>query len=238
MKSNVLVLGDGLLGSEIIKQTGWNYISRKKDKFDFIDITTYWKIVRQYDPNIILNCIGYTNTYSEEKQKHWNVNVEGIVGLSNYCEDENIKLVHISTDYLYAGSVERAKETDVPVINRNWYSYTKLVADGIIQTMLENFYLIIRTSFKPYPFPYDMAITNQVGNFDYVNKIAELIIQVVGKGANGIYNIGTNTKNIYELAIKTKPNIIGMYKFLHPSMPENITMNLNKMNLLLGTNYV
>jgi len=30
----VVVLGDGLLGSEIVKQTGWDCLSRKKDKFD------------------------------------------------------------------------------------------------------------------------------------------------------------------------------------------------------------
>ena len=28
---NVLVLGDGILGSEFVKQTGWDYLSRKKD---------------------------------------------------------------------------------------------------------------------------------------------------------------------------------------------------------------
>ena len=28
---NILVLGDGLLGSEIINQTKWDYMSRKKD---------------------------------------------------------------------------------------------------------------------------------------------------------------------------------------------------------------
>ena len=27
-----LILGDGLLGSELVKQTNWDYISRKKDK--------------------------------------------------------------------------------------------------------------------------------------------------------------------------------------------------------------
>jgi hypothetical protein len=32
---NILILGDGLLGSELIKQTGWDYISRKKNGFDF-----------------------------------------------------------------------------------------------------------------------------------------------------------------------------------------------------------
>ena len=31
MKSSKLILGDGLLGSELVKQTDWDFISRKKD---------------------------------------------------------------------------------------------------------------------------------------------------------------------------------------------------------------
>ena len=33
----VLVLGDGLLGSEIIKQTGWDYLSHSKDGIDVVE---------------------------------------------------------------------------------------------------------------------------------------------------------------------------------------------------------
>ena len=36
----VLVLGDGLLGSEIVRQTNWDCISRKKDGFDINDISS------------------------------------------------------------------------------------------------------------------------------------------------------------------------------------------------------
>ena len=39
MKPNRLILGDGLLGSEIVKQTGWDYASRKKDGIDFTSVT-------------------------------------------------------------------------------------------------------------------------------------------------------------------------------------------------------
>jgi hypothetical protein len=38
---SVLIIGDGLLGSEIIKQTGSDYISRKKDRIYFTEISTY-----------------------------------------------------------------------------------------------------------------------------------------------------------------------------------------------------
>ena len=34
MEKKILILGDGLLAKELIKQTGWDYISRKKDGFD------------------------------------------------------------------------------------------------------------------------------------------------------------------------------------------------------------
>ena len=60
-----LILGDGLLGSELVKQTGWNYISRKKDGIDFTDYSTYEYLLESY--NEIINCIAYTDTYSGEK---------------------------------------------------------------------------------------------------------------------------------------------------------------------------
>ena len=37
----VLVLGDGLLGSELVKQSGWEYMSRKKDGFDIDNIRKF-----------------------------------------------------------------------------------------------------------------------------------------------------------------------------------------------------
>ena len=45
----VLVLGDGLLGNEVCKQTGWNYISRKKDGIDFTNIESYVNFLSGYD---------------------------------------------------------------------------------------------------------------------------------------------------------------------------------------------
>ena len=74
----VLVLGDGLLGSEIIKQTEWDYISRKKDGFD-ITISSF-DCLLNYDT--IINCIAYTDTYSDDKEKHWNINYKSVISLA------------------------------------------------------------------------------------------------------------------------------------------------------------
>jgi dTDP-4-dehydrorhamnose reductase len=59
-----------------------------------------------------------------------------------------IKLVHLLT-YLYSGSVSNASESDVPVHCNNWYGYTKLLADGLVQLESNN-YLICRCTHKLY----------------------------------------------------------------------------------------
>jgi dTDP-4-dehydrorhamnose reductase len=225
--NKVLILGDGLLGKELHKQTGWDFISRKTDTLDINNVRAFIPKNNFQTPihNIIVNCVANTNTYSTDKDSHWNTNVKFVDDLIDFCNDYNIKLVHISTDYVYAGSVTNASEEDVPVHCNTWYGYTKLVSDALIQLRCKN-HLLIRCTHKPYPFPYDGAWIDQIGNFDYVYKIATLIIQSINKNLNGLYNLGTETKTMYELASKTKK----VEKTFSPSnVPKNQSMNLNKL---------
>lgn len=221
---NILVLGDGLLGSEIIKQTGWDYLSQDKDNIDaannFIGLM---KILDDIKPDVIVNCIGYTNTYDPEKKKHWDLNYKFVVNLADYCDNRDIDLVHISTDYIFANSTGgSAKEDDIPVHQETWYAYTKLLSDGYVQ-LIQN-YLLIRCSFKPTPFPYEKAFNNVMGNFDYVDVIAGQIIDLIKEERKGIWNVGTDFKSIYDLAVKTKPEIGCWHS---PKLP-TIEMDLTK----------
>ena len=219
----ILVLGDGLLGSEIVKQTGWDYISRKKDGFD-ICIPNYQQFdIHTY--NVIINCIANTNTYSENKEEHWSVNYKGVANLVDFCNQFKIKLVHISTDYVYTNSITNASENDVPIHGNNWYSYKKLLGDAYVELKSNN-YLICRETHKPNPFPYDKAWIDQIGNFDYVDVMSDLIIQLVKNNNTGLFNIGTKTKTIFELASQTNPVKVA---FRPSETPGNTTMNLNKL---------
>jgi len=227
--SSILVLGDGLLGSEIVKQTGWNYISRKKDKFDFNDISTYHNLLEGYDT--IINCIANTNTYSTDKQSMQSTNYLSVINLVEYCLEKNAKLVHISTDYVYANSIPFASEVDLPLISPNWYTYYKLLADEYAHSKAANS-LICRCSFKPNPFPYKSAWTDLTGNFDSVDTIASLIIKLIHKDACGIFNIGTETKTMYELAKRTNSEV---QPILGPKeAPKDLTLNLERMRTVLS----
>ena len=129
-QNKILVIGDGILGSEIIKQTNWDYISRKKDGIEFTILETYNNKMLNYDT--IFNCVAFTETYSEDKNTSREINYVAVTKLSDFCTIHNKKLIHISTDYLYSNSVENAKEDDLPLVSENWYTYHKLLADEYI----------------------------------------------------------------------------------------------------------
>ena len=226
---NCVVLGDGLLGSEIIKQTDWDYISRKKNGIDAVNFEQWSNLLQNYDT--IINCIGFTKTYENNQKDSWNLNVVFVNQLVDYCNNNSKKLVHISTDYLYAGSVPNATENDVPIPVNTWYGYSKLVGDGIVQLNSKN-HLVCRLSHKPNPFPYDSAWSDIHTNCDFADVISSLVIQLVNKNANGVFNVGTELKSIYDLAKKSKHEIKKINKPSH--VPNDISMNLDKLKHFLN----
>ena len=225
---NKLILGYGLLGSELVKKTGWDYISRKKDGIDFTDFSSYRDFIKDYD--VIINCIAHTDTYSEDRDKHWSINYEGVDTLVHLCNVLHKKLVHISTDFVYANSKSNVSENDVPVHCENWYGYTKLLGDGHVQ-LKSNDFLLLRGTHKKEPFLFEEGLVNQVGNFDYVDKVSDIIINLIEGNANGVYNIGTELKTMYDLAKRTKDNVIPANKTFYSSQPVDVSMDLSKLKI-------
>ena len=95
----------------------------------------------------LINCAAYTNVDLAEKNKDkaYQVNAEGAEKLAKLCKEFNIKLVHISTDFVFDGSNTRPyKETDVPNPS-SVYGASKLQGEKNIMERLSS-YFIIRTS--------------------------------------------------------------------------------------------
>jgi hypothetical protein len=224
-----VVLGDGLLGSAVIGQTGWHYISRKNDDLDIRRPSTWMGLIPK-DTTEIINLIANTNTYSDDVRLMYDVNYSAVVELVRFCNKRNIKLVHYSTDYVYENSTSNATERTKEKPTSH-YATSKWLADKYIMQHCNDF-LICRGSQKPDPFPYDVGFTDLMGNFDYPDVIAEIFIKMVKSGAKGLYNIGTETKSIYDLALQTQPDV---KPGLTPShMPKDVTMNLTKMKTWLN----
>lgn len=228
---NILVTGGtGLLGSHIKKLS--NNIN---DIFYFplhseFDLTSYDIMADYIDDKrieVIINCAAYTDVTSSEylsNQKPVNINCLGVENLVAVCKIYGIKLVHISTDYVFnSDSLSKLfQEVDIPN-PKNRYGLTKLYGEKIIENNLpRNSYLIIRTSWlydksrgfiprmiSKYQQGEIFVVTNEVGTPTYAGDLAKAIVNNLGKmftnTTSGLYhftNCISYTISRYELVVK------------------------------------
>jgi dTDP-4-dehydrorhamnose reductase len=87
----------------------------------------------------------------------------------------------------------------------NIYSASKYAGELAVKYFADK-HLIIRTLFKPSPWPWKYAFTDQMTQGDYVEIIASLIVREIDrwdkKDSKTVY-VGTGRKNMYELALRT-----------------------------------
>lgn len=94
---------------------------------DITNIKMIERAVHNFEPAIIFNASAYTavDRAEIEKEKCYAVNVTGVKNLASVCFQERLKLVHISTDYVFDGEKGNYDEADSPN-PINFYGQSKL----------------------------------------------------------------------------------------------------------------
>ena len=110
---NVLVTGaSGQLGSELQAIVGqYAYVFHFKDS-KALDITNYQQFeqfVVHHHINVIINCAAYTAVDKAESEPELvnKINNFAVQQLANLAKKYQIKLIHISTDYVFSGEFYR-----------------------------------------------------------------------------------------------------------------------------------
>src|SRR5688500_18250565 len=98
-------------------------------------------------PDYVINCAAYTavDKAEDEVELARKINKDGAATLARLCKSFNTVLIHISTDFVFAGnSVSPLSETDItePI---NIYGLTKLEGEKAIAENTDQ-YFILRTS--------------------------------------------------------------------------------------------
>ncbi|GAB3704378.1 dTDP-4-dehydrorhamnose reductase [Corynebacterium nasicanis] len=99
---------------------------------------------RQYQA--IINCAAYTAVDDAETDpaRAWAVNAQGPAHLARIAAENNLTLVHLSTDYVFDGASERAYREDDPVAPLNVYGASKAAGEVAAGTAPRHY--IVRTS--------------------------------------------------------------------------------------------
>ena len=148
----VLVTGkNGQLGSE------FQSISKQFSQFNFtftgsndLDITSAEAVkvfFKQNSFDVVINCAAYTavDKAEDEPEKADDVNHLGVKYIVENCERKNIKLIHISTDYVFDGTNRLPYKESDPISPIGIYGKTKQLGEQAIQNSSLDA-IIIRTS--------------------------------------------------------------------------------------------
>lgn len=210
MTTRIFMTGaSGRLGSEL--QTLLN-VAHAPDEttLDVTDATRVRDTVVACAPDVVLHLAAFTDVKGAEANKRdcWRVNVVGTRHVAQAARAAGARLVHISTDYVFAGDRGMYREDDPLGPPVNYYALTKLVSEEVARTA--GACLVVRTSFRPRRWPYPTAFDDVYTSQDYVDVIAPMIAEAV-EHLDAIdqetLHIATERKTIYELARRRAPQV-------------------------------
>ena len=184
-------------------------------------------------PDIIIHTAALTRPMSIHDKKpieSLHTNVIGTANVVGICMMMGIKMVYISTDFVYPGIKGDYKEED-PLLPVNKYAWSKLGGECAVK--LHNDHLILRVAMCSKPFPHKAAIADSKKSLIYDDDVADIILMLLDK--NGTINIGGKSSSIYEFAKKENPEVGKIYlEDIKEIMPKDTSMNLDKMKELLN----
>ena len=226
----IIVTGsDGRFGKILKKFKDKRFIFRNKRELNILSNNSIAKNLRKYKPKYILHLAGLSRPmkiHENNISKSINLNIIGTSNLVRAASELGIKIIYLSTSYVYPGKKGNYKEED-PLRPWNNYSWSKLGGECAVQ-MYKNS-LIIRLCMTEKPFVHKKAYANVKSNFIFQEDAAKIILKILTK--KGVINVGGASKTIYEFAKKYKKNVKKIYS--KDEFPKRTDMNLNKLKLIL-----
>ena len=190
--------GSGLLGTEMKNHLPF-VLFPEHNLFDVVNYDQMVRYLEKIDIETIIHAAAFTSPPRIDKDpvQAINTNIIGTSNLVKLCSENDMKLIYLSTDYVFKGDKGNYKEED-GVYPVNKYAWSKLGGECAIR--LYDNSLIIRTSFGPNKFPFEKAFVDQWTNRESVSEISKKIVKVLEKDIRGIIHIGGDRKTVFEYA--------------------------------------
>ncbi len=234
--TGVLVTGgSGLLGGELRKRLpGALYPS--SSEFNVHDFDRMRARLDAHPVGVVIHAAAFTSPpkVDQDPERALLTNVIGTANVVRLCSARGMRLVYISTDYVFRGDRGNyAEEDEVHPVNK--YAWSKLGGECAVR-MYDNS-LIIRTSFGPNVFPYPKAFSDQWTSRESVSKVAAWIVKLALGDVRGVLHVGGERKTVLQYAKSLDPA-----KDVQPlslrdvpfKAPADTSLDCRKMKALMG----
>lgn len=201
-KKTILVTGaNGQLATEIKALSPgypqYQFLFTTKEELPIEDSKALRVFFQKDKIDYCINCAAYTavDKAETEKERAFLINGDAVGELASICRDYQVKLIHISTDYVYEGNVHDPLKENNPVGPINVYGASKLKGEELAINK-DPSCLIIRTSWVYSSFGNNFVktmmrlfkekneinvIDNQYGSPTYAADLGEVILEIIAR---------------------------------------------------------
>lgn len=236
MKAERILLtgGSGLLGGELLRLAPGLLAPGHQD-FDVTDLPMMEEYLAGHELKTVLHGAAFTSPpkVNENPVAAMKVNITGTANLVELCARNNLRLIYISTDYVFKGDRGNYREDD-EILPQNRYAWSKMGGECAVR-MYDNS-LILRTSFCEPVFPYDKAFIDQYTSRDSVSVVAPIILKLAAKeDLTGVVHVGSGRKSVKDLAQSLgKPDVGDLRRDdVSFEVPYDTSFDLTKLGTIL-----
>lgn len=204
----VLVTGvKGQLGYDVVnelKKRGYMAVGVDIEEMDITDADAVEKVISDVLPEAVIHCAAYTAVDAAEDNAELccRINGEGTKNIALVCKKLDIKMIYISTDYVFDGKGEHMWQPDDVRQPLNVYGQSKLEGELAVQKYLEKYFIVriswvfgingknfIKTMLKLGKERGKVSVVNdQIGSPTYTFDLAILLVDMVETDKYGVYH--------------------------------------------------
>lgn len=256
----VLVTGTkGQLGYDVVNELekrGHTAVAVDIEEMDITDAVSVERVITEAEVEAVIHCAAYTAVDAAEDNVEIcrRVNAEGTENIAKVCKKRDLKMIYISTDYVFDGEGERPWEPDDERHPLNVYGQTKYEGELAVEKYLEKYFIVriawvfgvngknfIKTMLKLSETHEELnVVDDQVGSPTYTYDLAVLLVDMVESDKYGRYhatNEGLCTwyefaKEIFRQAgveVKVNPVTSDMFP-AKAKRPKNSRMSKDKLD--------
>jgi len=127
----------GMLGQDVLARldrAGERYVALDRKALDLTDADAVTAAVTEHRPDIVVNCAAWTAVDDAETREAeaLAINGDGPRHLADACARTGAVLLHVSTDYVFAGDATTPYAEDAPTAPRSAYGRTKLAGEKAV----------------------------------------------------------------------------------------------------------
>lgn len=144
----ILVTGvKGQLGHDVVNELekrGIEAIGVDIDEMDITDAASVDKVIREAASDAVIHCAAYTAVDAAEENQELcrKVNADGPRNIARVCRELDIKLLQVSTDYVFEGTGNRPWEPEDECRPKSVYGQTKYEGELAVKELMDKYFIV------------------------------------------------------------------------------------------------